>query len=126
MMMEYLSLPFALRKGYLRKTGIQNSISTSIGLILSTRRGSLPFDPDYGCDLWEREYSDLFMVNKSDVQGAVRGAITKNEPRLYNVSVSLVNIQTGANHPLGIAIKVIGNFKEDKEEKRFEETFNIG
>ncbi len=125
-MMEYLSLPFALRKGYLGKTGIQNSISTSIALILSTRRGSLPFDPEYGCDLWEREYSDLFMVNKSDVQGAVRGAITKNEPRLYNVSVSLVNIETGPNHPLGIAIKVVGNFKEDKEEKRFEETFNVG
>jgi hypothetical protein len=125
-MMEYLSLPFALRKGYLRKTGIQNSISTSIGLILSTRRGSLPFDPDYGCDLWEREYSDLFMVNKSDVQGAVRGAITKNEPRLYNVSVSLVNIQTGPNHPIGIAVKVIGNYKEEKDEKRFEEIFSIG
>ncbi len=124
--MEYLSLPFALRKGYLKKLGLQDSISASIGLILSTRRGALPFDPDYGCDLWEREYSDLYLVNKSDVQGAVRVAITKNEPRLYNVSVSLLNIAAGPNHPLGIAIKVIGNFKDDREEKRFEEIFSIG
>jgi phage baseplate assembly protein W len=124
--MEYLSLPFALRKGYLGTTGIQESISNSIGLILSTRKGSLPFDPEYGCDLWEREYSDLFMVSKSDVQGSVRNAITRNEPRLYNVSVSLVNVQTGPVHPLGIAVKVIGNFKEDKEEKRFEELFSVG
>jgi len=124
--MEYLSLPFSLRKGYLKKTGIQDSISSSIGLILSTRKGSLPFDPQYGCDLWEREYSDLFMVNRSDVQGSIRDAITKNEPRLYNVSVSLMDIQTGPTHPLGIAIKVIGNFKEEKEEKRFEEIFRIG
>jgi phage baseplate assembly protein W len=124
--MEYLSLPFALRKGYLGTTGIQDSISNSIGLILSTRKGSLPFDPEYGCDLWEREYSDLFMVSKSDVQGSVRNAITRNEPRLYNVSVSLVNVQTGPVHPLGIAVKVIGNYKEDKEEKRFEELFSIG
>jgi phage baseplate assembly protein W len=126
MKMEYLSLPFVLRKGYLEKTGLQDSISNSIGLILSTRRGSLQFDPDYGCDLWEREYSDLFMANRSDVQGSVRGAITKNEPRLYNVSVSLMNIQTGPNHPLGIAVKVIGNYKEEKDEKRFEEIFSIG
>lgn len=124
--MEYLSLPFVLRKGYLKRTGAQDSISNSVGLILSTRRGSLPFDPDYGCDLWEREYSDLFMANRSDVQGSVRNAITKNETRLYNVSVSLMNIQTGPNHPLGIAVKVIGNFKEDKDEKRFEEIFSIG
>lgn len=124
--MEYLTLPFALRKGYLKKTGMQESISNSIGLILSTRRGSLSFDPEYGCDLWEREYSDFFMVNRSDVQGSVRGAITKNEPRLYNVSVSLMNVRTGPNHPLGIAVKVIGNFKEEKDEKRFEEIFSIG
>lgn len=124
--MEYLSLPFALRQGYLKKTGIEDSISNSIGLILSTRKGSLPFDPDYGCELWEREYSDLFMVNKADVQVSVRGAIARSEPRLYNVSVSLVNVRTGPNHPLGIAVKVIGNFKDEKEEKRFEETFSIG
>jgi phage baseplate assembly protein W len=126
MKMEYLSLPFALRQGYLKKTGIEDSISNSIGLILSTRKGSLPFDPDYGCELWEREYSDLFMVNKADVQVSVRGAIARSEPRLYNVSVSLVNVRTGPNHPLGIAVKVIGNFKDEKEEKRFEETFSIG
>jgi len=124
--MEYLSLPFVLRKGYLKKTGIEESISSSIGLILSTRRGSLPFDPDYGCDLWEREYSDLFRISKADVQGSVRAAIVKNEPRLYNISVSLLSARMGPSHPLGIALKVIGNFKDDKEEKRFEATFSIG
>lgn len=124
--MEYLSLPFALRKGYLRKTDISESISNSIGLILSTRRGSLPFDPEYGCDLWEKEYSDLFMVNKSDVQGSIRNAISKFEPRLYNISVSLINIQTGPDHPLGVAVKVIGNYRDEKDEKRFEEVFSIG
>ncbi|MCU0639937.1 MAG: GPW/gp25 family protein [Candidatus Krumholzibacteria bacterium] len=124
--MEYLSLPFALRKGYLRTTDLGESISNSIGLILSTRRGSLPFDPEYGCDLWEKEYSDLFMVNKSDVQGSIRNAISKFEPRLYNISVSLINIQTGPDHPLGVAVKVIGNYRDEKDEKRFEEVFSIG
>lgn len=124
--MDYLSLPFCLREGYLKKTDQYDSISNSIGMILSTRQGSLPFDEEYGCDIWENEYSDLFMVNRSDVQGSVRNAINKYEPRLFNVSVNLINIETGPDHPLGIAVKVIGNYRDGDEEKRFDETFSIG
>ena len=124
--MEYISLPFALRKGYLDKTDLYNSIFNSIGLILSTRKGSMPFSPDYGCDLWDREFSDLLMVNRQDVQGSIRNAISQYEPRLFNVSATLLNIDTGSSHPLGIAVKIIGNYKDENEEKRLEEIFSIG
>ena len=73
--MDYLSIPVALRKGYFNTTDINASISNSLGLILSTRKGSLPFAPDFGCDLWDREYTDLFMTSKADVQASIRGAI---------------------------------------------------
>ncbi|MCP4550274.1 MAG: GPW/gp25 family protein [bacterium] len=119
-------MPFALRRGFLKKSDLYDSIYNSIGIILSTRKGTLPFDMEFGCDLWDREYSDLFMVNRSDVQGSVRNAINKYEPRLSNVSVSLIRVDTGPNHPLGVSVKVIGNYREDKDEKRFEETFNVG
>lgn len=124
--MEYLSLPFLLRKGFLNKTDLYDSISNSIGLILSTRKGSLPFDPEYGCDLWDKEFSDLFMANRSELQGSIRNAIDVYEARMFNVSVSLMNIDSGPDHPLGIAVKVIGNFKDEKDERRFEEIFSIG
>ena len=124
--MEYISLPLALRKGYLEKTDLYNSIFNSIGLILSTRKGSLPFSPDYGCDLWEREFSDLLMVNRQDVQGSIRNAINQYEHRLFNVSATLINIDTGSSRPLGIAVKIIGNFKDEDDEKRLEEIFSIG
>ncbi len=124
--MEYLSLPFILRKGFLDKTGLYDSIKNSIGLILSTRKGSLPFDPEYGCDLWDKEFSDLFMANRSELQGAIRNAIDIYEARLFNVSVSLMNIDSGPDHPLGIAVKVIGNFKDESDERRFEEIFSVG
>ncbi len=124
--MEYLSLPFLLRKGFLNKTDLYDSITNSIGLILSTRKGSLPFDPEYGCDLWDKEFSDLFMANRSELQGSIRNAIDIYEARMFNVSVSLMNIDSGPDHPLGIAVKVIGNFKDEKDERRFEEIFSIG
>lgn len=124
--MEYLSLPFALRKGYLNKTDLHDSISNSVGLILSTRKGSLPFDQDFGCDLWDKEFSDLFTANRSEIQGSIRNAINKYEPRLFNVSVTIINIDTGPTHPLGIALKVIGNYRDGDDEKRFEGSFSIG
>ena len=124
--MEYLSLPFIIRKGFLEKTDIYDSITNSIGLILSTRKGSLSFDPEYGCDLWDKEFSDLFMANRSELQGSIRNAIDIYEARMFNVSVSLMNIDSGPDHPLGIAVKVIGNFKDEKDERRFEEIFSIG
>lgn len=124
--MEYISLPFALRKGFLNKTDLYDSLTCSIGLLLSTRYGALKFDPEFGCDLWEREFSDMYSANRSDIQGSVRNAIDKYERRLFNVSVSLINIDSGPNHPLGIAVKVIGNYRDGADEKRYEETFRVG
>ncbi len=124
--MEYLALPFVIRKGFLNKTDLYDSITNTVGLILSTRKGSLPFDPEFGCDLWEKEFSDLFMANRSELQGSIRSAIDIYEGRLFNVSVSLINIDSGPEHPIGIAVKVIGNYKDDTDEKRFEEIFSIG
>ena len=125
--MEYLSLPLVLRKGYFKTTDVRSSITDSIGLILGTRRGSLPFDPEYGCDLWEQEYADLYRANKSDVQSSIREAIARNEQRLYNISVSMKDMPTTSpTHPLGIAVVVIGNYRDGDAEKRFEERFTIG
>ncbi|MBD3179846.1 MAG: hypothetical protein GF417_09720 [Candidatus Latescibacteria bacterium] len=124
--MEYLTLPLVLRNGHFKRTGLKSSISNSVGLILSTRPGSIPFDPEYGCDLWDREFSDFYSANRSDVQGSVRKAIGKHEKRLFNVSVSLENIETAPGHPLGIAVRVIGNYQDGDQRKRFEEVFRVG
>lgn len=124
--MEYLALPFALSEGYINKVDLYESISYSIGLLLSTRRGSMPFDPEYGCEIWEKEFSDLYTANKADVRGSIRNAIDTYEKRLYNVSVSLGSVEASPSHALGIVVKVSGNFREEGEEKKFEETFKIG
>ncbi len=124
--MKYLTLPLTLRKGHFKKTGLHNSISNFIGLILSTRPGSIPFDPEFGCELWDREFSDFYTANRSDVQGSVRKALGKYEKRLFNVSVTLLNVKTAPGHPLGIAVKVIGNYQDGDEKKRFEEIFRVG
>ncbi len=124
--MEYLSLPLVLREGYLPRTDLRESIIYSIGLLLSTRVGSMPFDPEYGCDLWDKEFSDLYTANKADIRASLRNAIGKFEKRLYNVSVSLVHSGDQIKQALGMVVKVTGNYLDDNEEMKFEARYDLG
>jgi len=124
--MEYLSLPLVLREGYFRRANIAESLVCSIGLILSTRIGSITFSPGYGCAIWDNEYSDLMTASKAEVRASLRNAIDRYEKRIYNTSVSFGNVEGPEAHSLGLAIKVTGNYREDDEEKEFESTFMIG
>ncbi len=124
--MDYLALPLALREGYLNRATMEESLAYSIGLILSTRTQTVPFYPEFGCEIWEKEYSDLYTSNKSDIRSALRNAIDRFEKRLYNVSVTFSSESVDSTHSLGIKVKVSGNYREDGEEKKFDGTYNIG
>lgn len=124
--MEHLSLPLVLREGYLPRTSIKESIMYSVGLLLSTRTGSMPFRSDYGCDLWDKEYTDMLTSNKADVRASLRNAIGKYEKRLYDLSVSVTAYSVGSGHSLGMSVKVTGNFRDGNEEMKFEATYALG
>ena len=124
--MEYLAIPLILRDGYLPRTDLKQSLAYSIGLLLSTRMGTIPFDREFGCDLWEKEYSDILMASKADIRASLRNAIDKYEKRLYNVSVSFVNIANSHPHALGVVVKVSGNYHDGEEEAKFEADFVLG
>ena len=124
--MDYLSLPFVLRDGYLDKASLLESITYSVGLLLSTRQGMMHFDLEYGCDIWTKEFSDLYAANKADIRASLRNALNKYEERLYNVSVSFVSVNDNSPHSLGLAVKVSGNYKDGNEEKTFEASYVLG
>ncbi|MFH2050352.1 MAG: GPW/gp25 family protein [bacterium] len=123
--MEYFSLPLVLREGYLLRTNLEESIIYSVGLIISTRIGQMPFAPEYGCNIWEKEYSDLMAANSADIRSGLRNAIDKFEKRLYSVSVSLVNTKKDDLQVNNVVIKVTGNYKDGSEEKRLEHHYSI-
>jgi phage baseplate assembly protein W len=124
--MDYLALPLVLREGYLDRTDLSESLVFSVGLLLSTRVGTLPFDRGYGCEIWEREYSDLLTANKADIRGGLRNAIDKYEKRLYNVSVSFGGAEDRSPHTLGMVVRVTGNYMDGTEEKKFEAGYQLG
>lgn len=123
--MEYLALPFVLREGYLDRANLHESLAFSVGLILCTRVGTMPFESEYGCNIWEREYTDIQMANKGDMRSSLRNAIDKFEKRLYNVSVSFAGSETAADQLRGLTVKVTGNYKEGGEERKFEAGYRL-
>ncbi len=123
--MDYISLPLTLREGYFSRTDLNESITQSVGLILSTRLGSIPFKPEYGCELWDREYADILTANKAEIRASLRNAIDKFERRLVNVSVSFGQGGDISPRRVGIVVKVTGDYKDDGEEKRFEATYGL-
>ncbi len=125
--MEYLALPLIFRNGYLPRTDLFESLRLSVGLLLSTRPGMLPFAPEYGCEIWEKEFSDIVVANKAEIRANLRNAIDKFEKRLYNVSVSFVGMNTAKPRALGIVVKVSGNYRDEQgEEQKFEASYSLG
>ena len=125
-LMEYLSLPYVLREGYLDRASLLESLTYSIGLILSTRKGDMPFEPDFGCDIWDREYADLYTANKGDIRASLRMAIDKYEKRLRNVSVSFTRTEDQSSRVLVMVVKVSGNYRDDNnEEQKFQASYRL-
>ncbi len=124
--MEYLVLPFALRNGYLNRGDVLESITNSVGLLLSTRIGRMPFLPGYGSEIWEREYGDIFSASRADIRSALRNAIDAYEKRLYNLSVSFSPSEQLLAYRLGMVVKITGNYRDDDgEEKKFEGIYRL-
>jgi phage baseplate assembly protein W len=124
--MEYLALPVELREDYLRRSeNLAESISNSVGFLLSSRPGSLEFLPEFGCGIWDLEFCDLDTANKADIRASLRNAIAGFEKRLYNVSVSFINIGSTGARTLGMKVKVSGNYRDGEAEKKFEASYDL-
>lgn len=97
--MDRLALPVSLRNGYLnRADSTEESIFHAVGLLLSTRIGQMNCIPDFGCDIWQMEFSDLEVANKGEVRASLRNAIDRFEPRLFNVTVVAGHFDRHAEH----------------------------
>lgn len=98
----------------------------SIGLLLSTRKGQLPFDSEYGSVLWDREYADIQTSNKSELRSGLRDAIQKYEKRLSSVVVSFEAPTETGQRGFGVAVKVTGEYSDNGSLRPFEAVYQLG
>ena len=121
---KYLKIPLNLTHESLDKISLRESISQFVGIIIGSRFGSFPFDPVFGCRIWEREYTHFSIESQAEFRGFLRNAISTYEKRLKNVSVNIIQAFVAPNrNKASLVAQVKGIFMEDGEERSFEEEY---
>ncbi len=77
--------------------GLGESISQQLFMIVSTRKGEMPGDPDFGCAIWDLQFEIVIDAIKwrYAVENSVLEGIARYEKRLVNakVDVSLTDVE---------------------------------
>jgi len=121
---EYLRVPLTLAKGSLSKISLRESIYQFVGLIVGSRMGSFPFDPTFGCHIWDAEYTYLSAKSRGDIRSNIREAISQYESRLRNVSVDVKkSIVDRKKNKACLVATVKGEFIEEGEKRSFSEDY---
>lgn len=63
------------------------NIKENLRVLFSTAIGERIMVPLYGCDLWRRVFTNMTTTTQSEIQGSVRDAILRWEPRITVVDV---------------------------------------
>lgn len=90
-----------------------SEVNQTIGLILSTQKGTDPFRPNFGSDIFEH-ISKPIDVAAANMTRDIIDAVTRWEPRVDVISVSYVEQpQQGAdqNIPAGLIFSITWAFK---------------
>ena len=121
---RYLKVPLCFTQGYLDKIPLRESVSQFVGIIIGSRLNSFSYDPDFGCRIWESEYSYFSPGSESDFRTYLRNAISKNEKRLKDISVEIKQdfIEPYRNKSSLIA-QIKGKYMENGVENSFEEDY---
>ncbi|MFN7846382.1 MAG: GPW/gp25 family protein [Bacteroidota bacterium] len=92
---DYFKLPIPfddiLSRNEIEKTNIRISINQRIQLLLLSYFGECRFNPDFGCVVWEYDFTNVSNENawRDLVVGSLTQALQKNEPRLQNVKIKV-------------------------------------
>lgn len=65
------------------------AIKNSILGIITTRKGSRPFDPNFGCDLNDQLFENMTPLVQNTLETTIKRAIVTYEPRILSLSVSV-------------------------------------
>lgn len=123
---KYLKVPLTLTHGSLEKVPLRESISQYVGIIIGSRFGAFPFNPEFGCKIWDSEFTYFSPQSLGEFNRYIRNAISEHEKRLekeeLKVEIKQAFIEPYRNKASLIA-KVEGTYKEDGKEQPFEEEY---
>jgi phage baseplate assembly protein W len=70
---------------------LRDSVEQNINLIIKTHLKEYRFDDNYGCLIWNKDYSTVTNVSnwKDELKSLMLSAIEKNEPRIVKLKIDL-------------------------------------
>lgn len=73
------------------------AVSQSIVNIVTTKKGDMPFDPDFGTNVGSTLFQNLTHFSLSTLPGEIQETIAKYEPRVKDVMISFDPSTTNKN-----------------------------
>lgn len=95
-------------KDVARSVGLR-SIKNSLLGIVTTRKGSRPFDPEFGCDLVDELFENMTPLTADTIERNIQAAIRNYEPRIDKLSVSVTPVYDDYTVIVEIRFSVVDN-----------------
>ena len=58
--------------------------------IITTKKGSKPFEPDFGCDITDQLFENMSLLTTNTMERTITSAIRQYEPRIVELSVGVI------------------------------------
>ena len=95
-------------KDVARSVGLR-SIKNSLLGIVTTRKGSRPFDPEFGCDLVDELFENMTPLTADTIERNIQAAVRNYEPRIDILSVSVTPVYDDYTVIVEIRFSVVDN-----------------
>jgi phage baseplate assembly protein W len=66
------------------------AVKNSLLGIITTRKGSKPFDPEFGCDMSDQLFENLSPLTANTLEKSITAAVRTYEPRIVRLSVNVI------------------------------------
>ena len=95
-------------KDVARSVGLR-SIKNSLLGIVTTRKGSRPFDPEFGCDLVDELFENMTPLTADTIERNIQAAVRNYEPRIDKLSESVTPVYDDYTVIVEIRFSVVDN-----------------
>jgi phage baseplate assembly protein W len=66
------------------------AVKNSLLGIITTRKGSKPFDPEFGCDMSDQLFENLSPLTANTLEKSITAAVRTYEPRIERLGVNVI------------------------------------
>lgn len=95
-------------KDVARSVGLRSIKNSFLGIV-TTRKGSRPFDPEFGCDLVDELFENMTPLTADTIERNIQAAVRNYEPRIDKLSVSVTPVYDDYTVIVEIRFSVVDN-----------------